>query len=187
MVGRPVDRVTLVRGLRADGLGTVIGGIFNTFPYTSFSQNVGLVGLTRVKSRWVCATGGAILVALGLFPKLAHVVASVPPFVLGGAAIVMFGMVTATGIKILSTVELTKNRYNPTIIAVSIGMGMIPAVSDKFFARLPHALEPLLHSGILLASISAVLLNAHFNGLRNEEEAGTLAREAGKQPDVAPV
>jgi NCS2 family nucleobase:cation symporter-2 len=159
----------------------VIGGIFNTFPYTSFSQNVGLVGVTGVKSRWVCVAGGVILIALGMFPKVAHVVASVPQFVLGGAGIVMFGMVTATGIKILSTVDLTKNRYNPYIIAISIGMGMIPVASDKFFSKLPHALEPLLHSGILLASITAVLLNAHFNGLHSEEEASALAQEAGKQ------
>ncbi len=184
IVGRPVDQKTLVRGLRVDGLGTVIGGIFNTFPYTSFSQNVGLVGVTGVKSRWVCATGGLILIVLGLFPKVAHVVASVPQFVLGGAGIVMFGMVTATGIKILSKVDLSKNRYNLYIIAISIGVGMIPVASDKFFMKLPHAFAPFFHSGILLASISAVLLNAHFNGLRSEEEASALAQEAGKQADA---
>jgi uric acid transporter len=82
---------------------------------------------------------------------------------------------------------MTKNRYNLYIIAISIGMGMIPVASDKFFSRLPHALEPLLHSGILLASITAVLLNAHFNGLRSEAEASALAQEAGKQADTAPV
>ncbi|GAB3629336.1 purine permease [Pandoraea terrae] len=185
IVGRPVDQKTLVRGLRVDGLGTLIGGIFNTFPYTSFSQNVGLVGVTGVKSRWVCVAGGMILIALGMFPKVAHVVASVPQFVLGGAGIVMFGMVTATGIKILSTVDLAKNKYNLYIIAISIGMGMIPVASDKFFNKLPHALEPLLHSGILLASITAVLLNAHFNGLRSQAEANALAQEAGKQADTA--
>lgn len=99
MVDRPVDQATLVRGLRVDGLGTLIGGIFNSFPHTSFSQNVGLIGVTGVKSRFVCATGGVILVLLGLFPKMAQVVASVPAFVLGGAGIVMFGMVAANGIK----------------------------------------------------------------------------------------
>lgn len=185
LVGRPVDQKTLIRGLRVDGLGTLIGGIFNTFPYTSFSQNVGLVGVTGVKSRWVCAMGGLILVVLGLFPKVAHVVASVPQFVLGGAGIVMFGMVTATGIKILSTVDLAKNRYNLYIIAISIGMGMIPVASDKFFMKLPHALAPFFHSGILLASITAVLLNAHFNGISSEKDAKTLAQDAGKQADAA--
>ena len=70
LTGRPIGEDDLTRGLRTDGLGTLIGGIFNTFPYTSFSQNVGLVGVTGVRSRWVCATGGVILVLLGLFPKL---------------------------------------------------------------------------------------------------------------------
>ncbi|CAH2898378.1 MAG: Xanthine-uracil permease [uncultured Paraburkholderia sp.] len=101
MVDRPVDQKTLVRGLRVDGLGTLIGGIFNSFPHTSFSQNVGLIGVTGVKSRFVCAMGGVILVLLGLFPKMAQVVASVPAFVLGGAGIVMFGMVAANGIRVL--------------------------------------------------------------------------------------
>jgi xanthine/uracil permease len=102
MVGRPVDQKALVRGSRVDGSGTLIGGIFNTVPYTSFSQNVGLVGVTGIKSRFVCASSGAILVLLDLFPKMAEVVASIPPFVLGGAGIVMFGMVAANRIRVLS-------------------------------------------------------------------------------------
>ncbi len=171
MVGRPVDRATLVRGLRVDGLGTLVGGIFNSFPHTSFSQNVGLIGVTGVKSRFVCATGGLILVTLGLFPKMAQVVASVPPFVLGGAGIVMFGMVAASGIKSLSRVDFSTNPHNLFIVAVSLGLGLVPVVSPKFFAQLPHALSPLLHSGILLASASAVLLNVVFNGVSSTPEA----------------
>jgi NCS2 family nucleobase:cation symporter-2 len=173
MVGRPVDRRTLVRGLRVDGLGTLVGGIFNSFPHTSFSQNVGLIGVTGVKSRFVCAMGGLILVTLGLFPKMAQVVASVPPFVLGGAGIVMFGMVAASGIKSLSRVDFTSNPHNLFIVAVSVGLGLVPVVSPSFFARLPHALSPLLHSGILLASASAVLLNVVFNGVSREPQASS--------------
>jgi len=168
---RKVTPDDLTRGLRTDGLGTLIGGIFNTFPYTSFSQNVGLIGLTGVRSRWVCAMGGVILLAFGLFPKMAHVVASVPQFVLGGAGIVMFGMVAATGIKILASVDYVKQKSNPYIIAISIGFGMIPLVADKFFQHMPKALSPLLHSGILLASIAAVLLNLYFNGMKSADEA----------------
>jgi uric acid transporter len=164
LTGRPVSEEDLTRGLRTDGLGTLIGGIFNTFPYTSFSQNVGLVGITGVRSRWVCATGGVILILLGLLPKLAHIVASVPPFVLGGAGIVMFGMVAATGIKILAAADLQTNRHNLFIVAISIGVGMIPMAAGKFFSQMPHALAPLLHSGILLCALSAVLLNLYFNG-----------------------
>ena len=87
MVGKPVTQTDLARGLRADGVGTVIGGLLNTFPYTSFSQNVGLVGVTGVTSPMVCVAGGAIMILLGLLPKLAFVAASVPQCVLGGAGV----------------------------------------------------------------------------------------------------
>ncbi|MBN4666501.1 purine permease [Pandoraea nosoerga] len=166
IVGKPVDEKTLVAGLRVDGVATVIGGVFNTFPHTSFSQNIGLVGVTGVKSRWVCAAAGVILLVFGLIPKMSVVVASIPQFVLGGAGVVMFGMVLATGIKILSKVDYSNNRYNLYIVAISIGMAMIPVASNKFFAKMPEQLAPLLHSGILLATLSAVILNAYFNGFK---------------------
>ena len=187
MVGRPVDRATLVRGLRVDGLGTLVGGIFNSFPHTSFSQNVGLIGVTGVKSRYVCATGGLILVTLGLFPKMAQVVASVPPFVLGGAGIVMFGMVAANGIKALSRVDFSTNPHNLFIVAVSVGLGLVPVVSPTFFAQLPHALSPLLHSGILLASVSAVLLNVIFNGVSSAKENESIDEGVYREHDDRPA
>lgn len=164
LTGRRVTRDDLTRGLRTDGLGTLIGGFLNTFPHTSFSQNVGLVGVTGVKSRWVCVVGGVFLMAFGLFPKMALVIASIPHFVLGGAGIVMFGMVAATGIKILANADLRTNRYNLFIIAVSIGLGMIPIVAPTFFHAMPKALGPLLHSGILLAALAAMILNVFLNG-----------------------
>ncbi|HLO66232.1 MAG TPA: nucleobase:cation symporter-2 family protein [Holophaga sp.] len=171
ITGKKVNQKDLSDGLRVDGLGTLIGGIFNTFPYTSFSQNVGLVGVTGVRSRYVCVMGGAILLALGLIPKLAFIVASVPLFVLGGAGIVMFGMVAATGIRILGGVDFQKNRQNLYIVAISIGFGMIPLVADKFFSKMPKSMEPLLGSGILLASIMAIVLNVYFNQLKRGDEA----------------
>jgi xanthine permease len=166
IVERPVDRKALEKGLNVDALGTVIGGFFNTFPHTSFSQNVGLVGITGVRSRWVGVMAGIILVVLGLVPKISLLVASIPTFVLGGAGIVMFGMVLATGIRILSQVDYTHQRHNTFIVAISLGMALIPTVAPKFFSQLPDSLEPILHSGILLASFSAVLLNLYFNGLK---------------------
>ncbi|MCM2548854.1 nucleobase:cation symporter-2 family protein [Burkholderia glumae] len=187
MVERPVDQQALVRGLRVDGLGTLIGGIFNSFPHTSFSQNVGLVGVTGVRSRFVCVTGGVILVLLGLFPKMAQIVASVPAFVLGGAGIVMFGMVAANGVKTLSRVDFVTNHNNLFIVAVSIGLGLVPVVSPHFFAKLPGALAPLLHSGILLASVSAVLLNLVFNGVRSEQQAECEIRRAGHDLERRPA
>lgn len=164
IVNRPVRRQDLVRGLRVDAVGTMLGGMFNTFPHTSFSQNIGLVSITGVSSRWVCVMSGFILIAFGLVPKMSIIVASIPPFVLGGAGIVMFGMVLATGIKVLSRVDF-HNRYNLYIVAISLGMGMIPTVAKDFFGQMPAGMAPLLHSGILLASLTAVALNAFFNGL----------------------
>jgi uric acid transporter len=164
MTERKIEQRDLTRGLLTDGLGTLIGGIFNTFPYTSFSQNVGLVGVTGVRSRWVTAAGGIILLILGLIPKLGALVTAVPLFVLGGAGIVMFGMVAATGIRILAAVDYKTNRNNLFIVAIAIGFGMIPLVAPTFFANFPKPLEPLLNSGIVLAAIAAVLLNAYFNG-----------------------
>lgn len=182
---RVIGRADMTRGLRADGLGTLIGGVFNTFPYTSFSQNVGLVGITGVRSRWVTATGGAIMLVLGLFPKLATIVASIPQFVLGGAGIVMFGMICATGIRVLSRVDFRGNPGNTYVVAVSIGLGMIPQVSERFFAYMPKALSPLLHSGILLASIAAIALNAYFNGMRSGAGAVADATAAGREAETA--
>jgi NCS2 family nucleobase:cation symporter-2 len=150
-----------------DGLGTLVGGILNTFPYTSFSQNVGLVGVTGVKSRWVTAAGGIFLLILGVIPKLGALVTAVPLFVLGGAGIVMFGMVAATGIQILASVDYKTNRNNLIIVAISIGFGMIPLLAPTFFVNLPKSLEPLLNSGIVLAAVVAVLLNAYFNGAQS--------------------
>jgi uracil-xanthine permease len=164
MTGRKITQPMLSAGLRTDGLGTVIGGLFNTFPYTSFSQNVGLVGVTGVKSRFVCVAGGVILIVLGLVPKMGALVEALPVFVLGGAGLVMFGMVAATGIRILSNVDFKTNRNNLFVVAVSIGFGMIPLVAPDFKMWLPHAIHPLIESGILLASLSAVLLNVYFNG-----------------------
>ncbi|MFA5123270.1 nucleobase:cation symporter-2 family protein [Zavarzinia sp.] len=171
ITGKSVDRAALTKGLRADGLGTLIGGIFNTFPYTSFSQNVGLVGVTGVRSRFVTAAGGAIMIALGLVPKLAALVEAVPQVVLGGAGIVMFGMVAATGVRILSQVDFKSRPNNQFVVAISVGFGMIPLVAPNFFKQLPHGLHPLLESGILLAALVAILLNLFFNGLGKAEEA----------------
>jgi len=181
MTGKKVTQPMLSAGLRTDGLGTIIGGLFNTFPYTSFSQNVGLVGVTGVKSRFVCVAGGVILIILGLVPKMGALVEALPTVVLGGAGLVMFGMVAATGIRILSNVDFKTNRNNLFVVAVSIGFGMIPLVAPDFKMWMPHGIHPLIESGILLASISAVVLNAFFNGTKVDEaeiREAALASEA---------
>ena len=181
MTGKPIGPKQLAAGLRTDGLGTVIGGLFNTFPYTSFSQNVGLVGVTGVKSRWVCVAAGITLIAFGWIPKMGALVEAIPLFVLGGAGLVMFGMVAATGIRILSSVDFRGNRYNLYIVALSIGFGLIPLVAPRWTQQMPHELHPLLESGILLTSLAAVLLNWFFNGSREDRAA---AIEAAKTAEA---
>lgn len=168
ITGKPITQRELAAGLRTDGLGTVIGGIFNTFPYTSFSQNVGLVGVTGVRSRYVCVAGGVIMIVLGMLPKMAAFVEAIPPFVLGGAGLVMFGMVAATGIRILSTVDYRNNRNNLYIVALSIGFGLVPLVAPRWMQQMAHGLHPLLESGILLTAVAAVVLNLYFNGTRGD-------------------
>src|SRR6267378_1182749 len=153
ITGKTIDRDALTRGLRADGVGTLLGGIFNTFPYTSFSQNVGLVSVTAVRSRWVTVAGGCIMLLLGC------------------AGLVMFGMVAATGARILTAVNFRNNRYNLFVVAISVGFGMIPLAAPNFFRNLPHDLQPLLESGILLSALVAVTLNAFFNGVGGKAAA----------------
>jgi uracil-xanthine permease len=171
MAGRKITAQDLARGLRADGVGNIIGGIFNTFTYTTFAQNVGLVQITGVLSRWAVAAGGVILIVIGCFPKLAFVTASIPSYVIGGAAIVMFGMVAATGVKIFAQADFVNNRRNLYIVAVSVALAMIPVVADQFFAHLPSYVGRFFSSGVLTGTLSAVLLNLLFNGLAPPQPA----------------
>jgi NCS2 family nucleobase:cation symporter-2 len=123
-----------------------------------------------VKSRFVCVAAGVILIVFGLVPKMGALVEALPTFVLGGAGLVMFGMVAATGIRILSHVNFAKHRNNLFVVAVSLGLGMIPLIAPDFKMWLPHAIHSLVESGILLATISAVTLNFFFNGANVDEE-----------------
>ena len=177
MVGRPVKQEDVVRGLRADGFATMLGGIMNTFPYSAFAQNVGLVGLTGVKSRFVIVAAGVILMVLGLFPKAAAVVAAIPTPVLGGAGIAMFGMVAASGIRALGKVSFEGNS-NAMIVAVSLGVGLIPLAVPTFYHGFPKWAQLFLHSGITTGSIIAVVLNYCFNELGKKDAASgaSLAR-----------
>jgi xanthine/uracil permease len=129
------------------------------------------VGVTGVRSRYVTAAGGVIMIVLGLLPKMGALVESIPQFVLGGAGLVMFGMVAATGIRILAGVDYKNNRFNLYIVALSIGFGMIPLVAPRWSQQMAHSLHPLLESGILLTAISAVLLNLFFNGSKGDTAA----------------
>lgn len=162
VVDEEINEEKLTRGFKADSLGTMIGGIFNIFPYTSYAQNIGLLSITGVKNRSVCALAGVFLIVLGLFPKLAYFVASIPSCVLGGAALFMFGMVTSNGIKVLQRVDF-ENVNNLYVIAISTSIGMLPVFSPTIFSNLPASLSPLLNSPILLTAFCAVTLNIILN------------------------
>jgi uric acid transporter len=185
MAGRKISQADLARGLRTDGVGNIIGGLLNTFTYTTYAQNVGLLQITGVMSRWVVAMAGVILILLGLLPKVAFISASIPSYVVGGAAIVMFGMVSATGVKILAKVDFINNRRNLYIVAVSVGLAMVPVVADKIFDQLPQAMEKFLHSGVLVGTFAAALLNILFNGIPAKETEETDLKNGAPAADPA--
>lgn len=147
----------LSAGLLADGIGSFIAGFFGAGANTSFSQNVGLIPLTRVASRFVIIVAGVILMLLGLFPKFSTLIAIMPNPVLGGAGIVMFGVVAASGIKTLGRVK--GNNRNLLIIAVSLALGLGTTMRPDFLANLPGILKSLFSSGISTGTIVALLLN----------------------------
>ncbi|MDT3399165.1 nucleobase:cation symporter-2 family protein [Streptomyces sp. B1866] len=184
LTGREVDARRLADGLRADGVSTALGGVFNTFPYTAFAQNVGLVGLTRVRSRWVVAAAGGILVLLGLLPKLGALVAAVPVPVLGGAGLVMFGTVAASGLRSLAGVDF-REGHNLTVVAVSVAVGMLPVGVPGIYARFPDWFQTVMNSGISAGCATAVALNLLFHHLPSR--ASRPAQHSGEAaaPDVA--
>ncbi|MGR0160149.1 nucleobase:cation symporter-2 family protein [Paenarthrobacter nitroguajacolicus] len=162
IVDTKVDSRRIGDGLRADMLSSAISPLFNSFTQSAFAQNVGLVAITGIKSRFVVSAGGLILVILGLLPILGRVVAAVPTPVLGGAGVVLFGTVAASGIRTLAKVEY-KNNMNLIIVAASIGFGMIPIAAPKFYDQFPSWFATIFHSGISSAAVMAILLNILFN------------------------
>jgi len=162
VIGADVDARRVADGLRADMACTAVAPVFGSFPCSAFAQNVGLVALTGIKSRFVVATGGAILVLLGLLPVVGAVVSGIPYPVLGGAGLVLFGSVAASGIRTLSRVDYQDN-LNMVIVAVAIGVGMIPIAAPKFWDAFPDKVGVVLNSGISATAAVAVLLNLLFN------------------------
>ncbi|MFM0644876.1 nucleobase:cation symporter-2 family protein [Paraburkholderia bryophila] len=176
IIGRPSSQSTLGNAFRADGLSTLLGGIFNSFPYNAFTQNTGLIALSNVKSRYVVASAGAIMILMGMFPKLGAIIASVPRPVLGGCAIVMFGMTTVAGIQELSRVKFDGTR-NAIIVAVSVSVGVLPMSFPALFGHVTGPLKLVLDSGIFLGAISAIVLNVLLN---RESGSGQLVGSASE-------
>ncbi|MHA3066514.1 nucleobase:cation symporter-2 family protein [Lacticaseibacillus saniviri] len=169
VVGRKIEQDDLKRGYRAEGLAVLLGGIFNTFPYTTFSQNVGLVQLSGIKTRKPVVFSAAFLVILGLLPKIGALATIIPAPVLGGAMLVMFGMVAVQGIRMLQQVDF-HNDKNLLVAAISIGLGLGVTVQPEIVQQLPKTVQLLFSSGILMASLSAVLLNWLFNSKNPQPE-----------------
>ncbi|PEX92269.1 xanthine permease PbuX [Bacillus cereus] len=159
---KKIGEKELTKGYRAEGLAMVLGGIFNAFPYTTYSQNVGLVQLTGVRNRVIIYTCGGMLIVLGFIPKIAAITTIIPKSVLGGAMLAMFGMVMAYGIKMLSSVDFERQE-NLLIVACSVGIGLGVTVVPTLFSQLPENIRILTDNGIVLGSASAVLLNIVFN------------------------
>lgn len=164
IVDTKVDGKRLGNGLRADMLSSFIAPFIGTFPQSAFAQNVGLVAVTGIKSRYAVAAGGVILIILGSFPILGSIVAAVPAPVLGGAGIILFSTVASSGIRTLGQVDFD-NGMNLIIVAVAVGVGMIPVINPEFYSHFPSWFQVIFDSGISASAIVAVLLNLLFNHL----------------------
>lgn len=161
VVGKRITPKQVANALRADGLSTLLGGVFNSFPYTCFAQNVGLVRLTRVKSRWVVTAAGIIMIILGVLPKAGAVVASIPGPVIGGASLAMFANVAVVGIQTLSKVDMRDNR-NAVIVSTSIGLAMLVTLKPDLASLMPSWLQIIFGSGVTIGALTAFILNLLF-------------------------
>ena len=165
---RSLTERELANGYRAEGLAIFLGGIFNAFPYNTFAQNVGLVELSGIKTRNVVVSAGGILIFLGSIPKIAAFATIIPNSVLGGATVIMFGMVISSGMRMLSNVEFTNN--NLLIIAFSISLGLGVTAVPNLFASLPSFLSILVSDGVITGSLAAIILNLFFNTKKKKVE-----------------
>ena len=161
VVGKRIAPRDIANALRADGLSTLLGGVLNSFPYTCFAQNVGLVRLTRVKSRWVVTAAGVFMIFLGLLPKAAAIVAAIPQPVIGGASLAMFANVAVVGIQTLAKVDLRDNR-NAVIVSTSIGLALLVTLKPGIVSVMPSWLQIIFGSGVTIGSLTAIILNLLF-------------------------
>lgn len=152
-----VSKDRAAAGVLADGVGSLLSGLFGAGPNTAFSQNVGLIALTKVASRHVMVIAGAILALLGIFPKLSALISVMPQPVLGGVGMIMFGLVAAQGLKILAQINLGDRELLIISIAFALGIGV--TVRPDFLKNLPTALQMIFSSGISTGTLVALALN----------------------------
>ncbi|RNI24438.1 2-oxo-4-hydroxy-4-carboxy-5-ureidoimidazoline decarboxylase [Flexivirga caeni] len=186
IVGKRVDGEDVARALRADGVATFIGGIFNSFPYTCFAENVGLVRLTKIKSRYVVATAAVFMIILGLLPKAGAIVAGIPSSVLGGAGLAMFSTVAVVGIQTLGKVDFNDHR-NGIIVATSLGLAMLVTAEPGVSTLLPKDYQVFLGSGITIGSITAFVLYMVFFHVGNSRGAAIATTSSGDVIGLAQI
>lgn len=163
ILNKQITSDDLKRGYRAEGLAVILGGIFNTFPYTTFSQNVGLLQLSGIKTKRPIYWSAILLMIMGLLPKIGAIATIIPTPVLGGAMLVMFSMISVQGIRMLFNVDFSDER-NILIVALAVGMGLGVSIYPGIFQFLPKTIQLFLGNGIVVASITSVLLNVIFKG-----------------------
>ncbi|MHB2253237.1 solute carrier family 23 protein [Corynebacterium aurimucosum] len=161
IVKKRIKRDDVVRAIRADGLSTTLGGVMNSFPYTCFAQNVGLVRLTGVKSRWVAASAAGFMIILGLLPKAAAVVAAIPSPVLGGASLALFANVAWAGLQTIAKEDITDGR-NAAIVTTALGLAMLVTFKPDVATAFPEWAQIFVSSGMSIGAITAILLNLLF-------------------------
>jgi xanthine permease len=184
MVGREATRATVTGGILADGLTTLVGGLFGAFPLVTFSQNIGVLGLTQTRSRFITTAAGVFLVLLGLLPPLGRLIAAIPGPIIGGVALVMFTTIAVVGVKILTGVDFNAPQ-NLFIVATSLGVGLIPMVAPAFYSAWPKNLQTIFDSPVGAGLISAVLLNLLFNVL--PDLMGSEKKTHGATPASGPA
>ncbi|MEH7235348.1 nucleobase:cation symporter-2 family protein [Bacillus sp. JJ1562] len=173
ITGKKLSEEEISKGYRAEGIATILGGIFNAFPYTTYSQNVGLIQLSGVKKNTVIYAAGAFLIILGFLPKVGAFTTVIPTPVLGGAMLAMFGMVISAGIKMLSKVDFA-SQENLLIMACSIGMGLGITTVPTLFANLPEGVQILTNNGIVIGSLTAIVMNFIFMKAPKEKKGQVL-------------
>lgn len=164
----PITRKDIAKGYRAEGIAITLSSIFNAFPYTAYSQNVGLVSMSGVKSNRVMYGMVILLLICGSMPKLGALATIIPPSVLGGAMIAMFGMVMAYGVKMLGAIDFN-NQNNLLIIAVSVGIGLGITTVPEALKGFGENMIWLTQNGVVVGTFTAILLNLFFNGLNNQQ------------------
>lgn len=161
IVGKRITSADVAAAIRADGASTTLGGILNSFPYTMFAQNVGLVRLTGIKSRWVAAGAGVLMIVVGLVPKVGAIVASIPSPVLGGASLALFANVAWVGLQTIAKSNLADFRI-ATIVTTSLGLAMLVTFRPEVAQVFPNWAQVFFSSGMSIGSITAILLNLVF-------------------------